>query len=351
MSSARYTLTSDPDIALILDRFLPAVAEEIDSLRLPKLHSVVLGGGYGRGEGGVRHTPSGGKLYNDLDFFVFADEAAPHEAQKIDRELKNLSGKWEKQLGIAVDFGPAKNLSALKAVSHTLMFQELLRGWLPVWGQADLDQWIEPLDAAKIPYSEAVRLLLNRGMGLLLAGNYLKENRDDADFIVRNMNKAYLGGGDALLIAAGKYCWRGPDRVSAFQEYIRTANLSGEYAVLYEKAFHWKQEPEVVMPADPAGAWQKCRGFYLDSVALCAGLAPGADSSAVIAGLRRRADKERSVKNALRWLLRGKQLRSLQTVFDPPVVSVLEILYTLLKNSEGYADLPKRLRFLWSVFN
>lgn len=351
MNSARYTLTSDPDIASLLDRFLPAVAAEIDSLQLPKLHAVVLGGGYGRGEGGVRHTPDGGRLYNDLDFFVFSNGAAPHETRLIDRELKKLSARWEKQLEIAVDFGPAKNIAALKSVSHTLMFQELLRGWLPVWGQADLDRWIEPLDPGEIPYSEAVRLLLNRGMGLVLAGNLLKENRIDIDFIVRNMNKAYLGGGDAQLIAAGKYCWRGPERVSAFHEHVRTENLSGEYAELYEKAFHWKQEPEVILPADPAAAWRKCRDFYLDSVALCAGQAPDAELDPVIAGLRRRCAGERSLKNALRWLLRGKGPRALRETFDPPVVTVLKILYSLLKKSDGYADLPVRLHQLWSVFN
>lgn len=351
MNSARYTLTSDPDIASLLDRFLPAVASEIDSLHLPKLHAVVLGGGYGRGEGGVRHTPAGSRLYNDLDFFVFSQGASSHETSQINRELKKLSAHWEKQLEIAVDFGPAKNISNLKSVSHTLMFQELLRGWLPVWGQTDLDRWIEPLDARDIPYSEAVRLLLNRGMGLVLAGNFLKENRIETDFIVRNMNKAYLGGGDALLIAAGKYCWRGPERVSAFQDHVRTENLPGEYAELYKNAFLWKQEPEVILPSDPASAWRKCRDFYLDSVALCAGLTPDAKLDSVIAGLRRRAAGERSLKNALRWLLRGKGPRALREIFDPPVVSVLKMLYSLLKKSDGYADLPIRLHQLWSVFN
>ena len=71
MTSARYTMTADPDVKSVLDCFLPAVSAEIDALQLPKLRAVVLGGGYGRGEGGVRHTPEGGRLYNDLDFFVY----------------------------------------------------------------------------------------------------------------------------------------------------------------------------------------------------------------------------------------------------------------------------------------
>ncbi len=348
---SRYTLTADPDVESTLDRVLPAVAAEIEALRLPKLRAVVLGGGYGRGEGGVLHTPAGGRLYNDLDFFVFADGADSGEANRIDRELKTISERWEPQLGIAVDFGPAKNIAALPSVSHTLMFQELLRGWLPVWGQADLSAWIEPLEAADIPYSEAVRLLLNRGMGLIFAGGYLKNGRNDPDFIVRNMNKAYLGGGDALLIAAGKYCWRGRDRVEAYRELVRTQKLSVEFAELYEQAFRWKQEPEVKLPPDPAEAWRRCRKFYLDSAALCAGTDPGKEPAAVTSGLRRRACRERSLKNGLRWLVRGRSLRSPLAAFDPPVVTVLEMVYSLLAANDGYADLPDRLHRLWSVFN
>ena len=33
---------------------IKAIGGEIDSLRVPRLQGVVLGGGYGRGEGGVR---------------------------------------------------------------------------------------------------------------------------------------------------------------------------------------------------------------------------------------------------------------------------------------------------------
>ena len=351
MNPGRYTPSDDADVKSALDRFLPEVAGEIEALRLPKLRAVVLGGGYGRGEGGVRHTPEGGRLYNDLDFFVFAENADPGEAARINRELKTISERREPQLGIAVDFGPAKNISALKAVSHTLMYQELLRGWLPVWGQADLSAWIEPLDAADIPYSEAVRLLLNRGMGLLFAGEYLKNGRNDPDFIVRNMNKAYLGGGDALLIAAGKYCWRGPDRVAAYRELVSSQKLPDESAALYEKAFRWKSEPEVKLPADPAGAWRQCRKFFLDSVVLCSGLEPGASDAEVVAGLRRRACGERSLKNGLRWLLRGRALRSPLAAFDPPVVTLLEMVYSLLTANDVYAVLPDRLRSLWKVFN
>ncbi|MBO4633327.1 MAG: hypothetical protein J5858_15530 [Lentisphaeria bacterium] len=351
MNRGRYTPVPDPAIETVLKSAIEGIAGEIETLHLPKLRAVVLGGGYGRGEGGVRHTPDGGKPYNDLDLFVFSEDADPGEAARIDRSLKKLAEPWEKKLGIAVDFGPVKNLDSLKSVSHTLMFQELLRGWQPVWGHAELEQWIPALEASDLPYSEAVRLLLNRGMGLVLAGDFLKGKKDDADFIVRNMNKAVLGGADAQLIASGNYRWSGRDRVTAFADHVRREKLPAEYAVFYEKAFRWKLEPEPVLPADPAGAWGKCRSFFMDSVCLCAGVSPGSSAPEIADGLHHRVNRERSLKNALRWLVRSKTLRRPGMFFDPPVVTVLSMLYAELAKTNGFAEPKPQLYQLWRIFN
>ena len=351
MDGISYTLIPSSEISERVDSVLKGIAEELDKLRLPGLVCVALGGGYGRGEGGVLRTPQGDRLYNDLDFFVFSDGAGAGERRGIDAETARMASERSGELGIDVDFCRVRNVAELRRVAGTLMYQELLRGWRPVWGRGNLRDWIPEREASELPFSEAARLLLNRGMGLLFAGEYLKNGRNDPDFIVRNMNKAYLGGGDALLIASGKYCWRGPERVDAYRELVRTQKLSDEFSARYEKAFRWKLEPEVKLPDDPADAWRRCRKFYLDSVALCSGREPGAAVADIIAGLRRRAGGERSLKNGLRWLIRGHALRSPLAAFDPPVVTVLEMVCSLLSAHDGYADLTDRLRTLWGVFN
>ena len=351
MRAPRYTGVPDAALESLIDRTLAEVASDIDALHLPCLQAVVLGGGYGRGEGGVRHTSGGSRLYNDLDFFVFTRGASSRTAARIDETLKQLSGRREKELGIAVDFGPAKNISSLKNVASTLMFQELRRGWVPVWGKADLENWIPALSPARLPRSEALRLLLNRGMGLIFAGEYLKSGRNDPDFIVRNMNKAVLGGGDALLLASGLYRWRGEDRVEAFSGYVRDEGLPSGWAALYERAFRWKLEPEIVLPPDPLEAWRGCRDFHLACVRRCAGVSDEASCEHVARGLRRAVSGERSVKNLLRWLLRARGVRPLGAIFDPPVVSVLERLYAELAPGENYVTASPRLLALWRLFN
>ena len=127
--SRRYTVIPSAELDSLLDGALAGIAADIEAKKSPFLRAVVLGGGYGRGEGGVWRTPAGDRLYNDLDFFVFSSRAGRADAGKIERDLREISKKWETKLGVSVDFGPAKNIESLKTVSQTLMFQELLRGW------------------------------------------------------------------------------------------------------------------------------------------------------------------------------------------------------------------------------
>ena len=140
MNDGSYTAIPSDELAELLDAARRGIAAEAAELRLPKLAEIVLGGGYGRGEGGVRHTPAGDRLYNDLDFFVFSDRAGKRERRAIETALKPISLRWEEKLGVAVDFSPVKNFSSLTKVGSTLMFQELRRGWKPVLGEGKFEK-------------------------------------------------------------------------------------------------------------------------------------------------------------------------------------------------------------------
>jgi len=341
MAAFSYTGVPSKEISELLDRALPAIADSIDGMGLQ--------GGYGRGEGGVLRTPDGDRLYNDLDFFVFTDGAGSRERRRIQEELGRLSQQWETRLGVALDFGPPKDIGAVAKVSRTLMYQELLRGWRPVWGRLDLCRIIPALRSDEIPFNEAARLLLNRGMGLLLAGGKLASGADEADFIVRNMNKAILGIGDALLIAAGQYCWRGEERVNAFAAFAEANGLAPDWPDAYGRAYRYKLEPRPELPDEPWPEWLKCRKLYLDAVMRVA--SAGSGGASVSSGLHRAAARERSLGNALRWLLKARCWRPLPQAFDPPQVSVLARLYALLDGSEKYPGCPDWLLGLWRKFN
>ena len=198
-----------PDADRIVDGAILDIRADLARLAVPGLAGVVLGGGYGRGEGGVKPD---GTLSNDLDFFAIAAEGSTdRDADAIARTLAPLGATWTARLGIDIDF-TAKAPFRLRHDADRLMVQELIRGYADVWGAPGetLFATIPRRDASALPWTEAIRLLANRGMGLLFA----REPTRTPDFVARNITKAVLGSGDALLISRHAYRWRAEDRAA-----------------------------------------------------------------------------------------------------------------------------------------
>ena len=360
----RHVAGETPALDRLVDDACAGIGREIDALCVPRLAGVVLGGGYGRGEGGVREklesnlelqlqTPTF-TLSNDLDFFAITEEGAP-EAETvaaIGKVLKPISERWTAKLGIDVDF-TVKTPWRIRHDQERLMIQELLRGYCDVAGKKgeELFVGVERLDAAKLPWMEAARLLMNRGMGLLFAlsrssrkvGENSSSSRKDVgevgenssswrkegqiplsnsnselqlDFVVRNINKCILGAGDARLIARHAYTWRAEDRARALGD------------ALYGAAVEWKFRPK----AEPVCEWEKAREVWLaalDEVSGC-------------------AENSRTLRNAARWLVRRRSVGDLRTFALDPVVRVLDSVARHVRERRAPGDALMRD---WQVFN
>ena len=208
MSGQRYVLEPEAALQATLDGFLARLAADLGGQPFCRgVAALVLGGGYGRGEGGVfRATESGrAELYNDLEFFVFARDRSARAA------LAAWCHRWERDgtadLGIEVEF---KILPAdvFATAEPTMFYFDLLQGHRLVWGGAEVlaNAPAALRDPARLPLSEPTRLLFNRGSGLLFARWRLEERPDDADgFVERNHAKARLALADAVLAAAGQH--------------------------------------------------------------------------------------------------------------------------------------------------
>lgn len=286
-----------PDADRIVDGAILGVRADLDRLAVPGLAGVVLGGGYGRGEGGVKPD---GTLSNDLDFFAIAAEGATdRDAAAIAAALSPLGADWTARLGIDVDF-TAKAPFRLRHDADRLMIQELLRGHADVWGApgTTLFAGIPLRDAADLPWTEAIRLLANRGMGLLFA----REPSRTPDFTARNIMKAVLGSGDALLIARHAYRWPAPDRRDALQ------------SPLYARALAWKFRPR---PAPPC-TWDEARDCWLSAAS----------------EVRTAARPRRTLRDAARWLARRRTLGPLRTLAQDPVLRLFEEIAAAIQSPD-----------------
>ena len=346
-----------PEADRLVDDALRAIGAEIDALAIPRLLGVVLGGGYARGEGGVvlegstaegRDPPF--RLSNDLDFYVVAEDgASPADLAAIAAALRPVSEKWTSRLGVDVDFSPPKTPWRIRHDEERLMIQELVHGYCDVAGRpgAELFRDVARRDPSALPAMEAVRLLVNRGAGLLLAA----ESGASPDFVARNINKCVLGCGDARLIAEGRYRWRAPDRADELGDD------------LYRAAVQWKFRPRPEPPCD----WEAARDAWLETVeSVCSNVRkfkrsnvpspqvsspePSNLGTFEPANGARSALSRRTPRAAARWLVRRRSLGPvpLRTLGLDPLVRILDAMRPLVRDRKPF---PASLRRDWEVFN
>ena len=331
----RFVAGDAPELDRALADALAAIGAEIVAMRVPSLAGVVLGGGYGRGEGGARgelkvqssklkvessKSDVACRLSNDLDFFAITrDGTTDADAAAVAKALEPLSRRWSEKLGIDVDF-TGRTPWRLRHDQERLMVQELIHGYVDVVGEKGevLFAGIERREPSDLPWMEAARLLMNRGMGLLFA-----RVEKDVDFTNRNINKCILGAGDAFLISRGLYRWRATERADACE--------AQGFDRLYRAAVEWKFRPS----EGPVCDWETAREEWLDAKL---NVTAAVDAE----GFRR------SVRSAARWVVRRRTLGEIATFGMNPVVRILE---RVARCVEMRSAIPPSLRCDWEIFN
>ena len=348
----RFVAGDAPELDRALADALAAIGREIDAMRIPSLAGVVLGGGYGRGEGGARgelkvqssklkvessKSDVACRLSNDLDFFAITrDGTTDADAAAVAKALEPLSRRWSEKLGIDVDF-TGRTPWRLRHDQERLMVQELIHGYVDVVGEKGevLFAGIERREPSDLPWMEAARLLMNRGMGLLFAKCKIENgkckvdglpNADcrmsdaDIDFVNRNINKCILGAGDARLIANRRYRWRAPERAEALRDQM------------YRNAVAWKFRPEESAVCDWSAARDVWRAAYEEVMEI------GAREGAL----------GRSLRQAARWVVRRRTLGAPASFGQNCTVRVLR---GVARCVESRSAIPPSLRRDWEIFN
>ncbi len=214
----RFTLDGDDALERHLERTCARVVSGLRGL-IPdaKLDAILLGGGYGRGEGGVLRGPEGDRPYNDLEFYVAIAGNRHVNALRYHRRLEVLGEILTQLADVEIEFKitslaematqPVSMFSYDLAAGHRLLRS---RGPVPHLTGSSAHG-----NAENIPPTEATRLLMNRCSGLLFGRTKLEQATltvADADFVRRNIAKVQLACGDAVLTACGRYHWRCRER-------------------------------------------------------------------------------------------------------------------------------------------
>jgi rhamnosyltransferase len=232
----RFTLDGSQDLEQQLEQTCGLIRAQVQSIIPPnKLQALVLAGGYGRGEGGVLRTKAGDQPYNDLEFYVFLTGNRFWNERAFNLPLDELGRNLSSNAGVHVEF-KIDSLSRMRRCAVSLFTYDLVAAHrLLVGAESVFCDCEQHLEANDIPISEASRLLLNRFSGLLLAREILRKSSsaqnsepnanserrnstiqdnqrtklsiEQADFVGRNLAKAQLCLGDAILVAFRQHHW------------------------------------------------------------------------------------------------------------------------------------------------
>ncbi|CAN5862208.1 hypothetical protein BH11VER1_BH11VER1_19840 [soil metagenome] len=205
------------------------------------LEGIALGGGYGRGEGGVLFHASYQAPYNDMEFFVFVRGPLLIQQIRWNRALQDLAHRLTERYGIEIEF-KLLTLAKLRRSEPSMFYYDLVMGHHWVMGDDSLFVGCEHhQDPSTIPLHEVTRLLMNRSSGLLFAKVRLSHpdfTAEDADFVARNLAKAQLALGDVLLATHGQYHWSCIERHRRLQCQSLPFDFSDHHAAGVEFKLH-----------------------------------------------------------------------------------------------------------------
>jgi hypothetical protein len=288
------------DVAGVVRKYVPA----------NDYHALVLIGGYGRGEGGVRVEDGTELPNNNLDFLLITrsikSQAAQSYQQQVDQELDLLQRRHK----VGIDFSVISG-DTLRRSPSRIMWYDMRGGHRTVLGDSGYVPALDHFRIDRIPSWDVHNLLVNRGT--LLVINECLPSADDSDDLqrlrTRHSVKAIIGYGDALLFARGQYHWSYAEK----QRRMRTLpNIAPAFRQLYDRAADFRFRPTAeAVPGFlrfPAAVLEQCenahRAFESDrlkvaipdwneylEIALRAGVWEDANSSLGLA---------RSLRNGLR---------------------------------------------------
>ena len=242
----------DPVVAAIVEdhRLLVVGALTADQVVARGTRCLALGGGYGRGEGGVRILPDGRHTpHNDYDLVLIHDSAS---RPAVTRWCRRIGQRCTAEFGLHVDITPLAE-PALPLLPQSLTWYELGQGHQVWWGDGTVLNTLAARRLVDVEDWEWGRLLLNRSAGVAFA-RWLRQGfsltlgatEDPTVFATRQIEKAWLALGDVWLADRGQY----HDRLAVRRATWRTLAEAPSWASRWEQAAAYKLRPRELPLAD-----------------------------------------------------------------------------------------------------
>ena len=240
----QFTYKGTKEVEIKINNLLTEVSEAIE-VNIPQsfYKSILLIGGYGKGEGGVENNKGDLFLHNNFDFLVLTssltDKSLKLLRNEIDAVLLPISLKYG--IGFDISLIPYVKLSFSQ---NLLMWYEMYHGHKLVIGDPLLISQLPFANINTVPSTEFWALLINRGTLMIINDWIIDQNKLSDPFynkiIIKHIMKALIGFGDALLYFLGNYHWSYAEKL---KRIIELPEISEKMRQLYQEAANFRFEP------------------------------------------------------------------------------------------------------------
>lgn len=239
----RFTVRGSAELESRMGAMMVEIRERCAPLLPPDMcRSMVLFGGYGKGEGGVEIVDGVERPHNNLDFLIILQPGCRQDPAGIKARVGEAMEPLSRNHGLAFDLSVI-SASKLRTAPSLVMWYDMRYGHKCVLGDGDFLPSQTHFSAERVPAWDAWTLLINRGT-LLIINKYFDDRRppgfDARKLLVRHAMKAIIGCGDALLYFLGAYHW-------SYQEKQRRmrgqSDVSPHFRALYDEAVEFRFQP------------------------------------------------------------------------------------------------------------
>jgi hypothetical protein len=219
--------------------------------------TMILLGGYGRGEGGIERIDGVERPHNNLDFLMITRPGVRQDPAKLKRRIDDLFRPIVEDHGVGIDTGVVAEWK-LRTSPVLVMWFDMRFGHKTVNGDAAFVPSLTRFRKEAIEPADVRDLLVNRGTLLVINDMLLARGARtlaDRRYIVKHAMKAIIGYGDAYLFAIGEYDWSYLEKQRRMRASKRAPAALRE---LYDEAMEFRFEPSYggYMDRD-LGAWME----------------------------------------------------------------------------------------------
>ena len=323
-NSTKFTIHDNQDIYHRISSDLDLITQIILN-EFTNIESIVLAGGFGRGEGSVLIVDNDIQPINDYDIYIITK----NNSEIVDLEdLRNSILKRIQIRQVDIELIQVKKLKYLKP---TMANYDLKYASYVFYGNKKILESIPFIDSSKLSLREGRTPLLLYLISILQAYPGEKDSQitDNEKFwIYQQISKSILGWSSALLILHGKYHSSYIEREKNFKEIINNE----VWCELVQKATQFKVSPFLDIKEDLYSLWYLNKQEHMKVLMLFLSQYYNKQYSDWVTVIKDyRNDYENIVRKFFGWLLNKKIYK------DRINLTVIELL-VLLAKSENNID-------------